>query len=141
MEFFAIVGFLIAIFAAFKIFRGTKKNNELTLLLFEDWTRRFYAVNDVQKSHMATALVLQSMHLAESMGAGVSAKNIIGAMNKDKVNSLGVVSEWLQFIDEDLRKDFPSKDFNCLQARLVGAMLVTKMANPVKYRDILRGKV
>lgn len=72
MEFLEIIGSIAIAIFIFKKFTSTTNSDKLTLLQLENWVPMYSSGSLFQKSNMATALVVQSIHMANGMGINIS---------------------------------------------------------------------
>lgn len=139
MEFVVIVGVAVAVIFIFKKFTNSTNSDKLTLLQLENWVPMYSNGSLFQKSNMATALVVQSIHMANGMGVNISVNEFMREKNRSKQCSMDVVNEWLDYIFSEMVRDIPVPQINSLPAQTIGAMLIVRMASPSRYRDLLRG--
>ncbi len=139
MELVVIVGVAVAVIFIFKKFTNSTNSDKLTLLQLENWVPMYSNGSLFQKSNMATALVVQSIHMANGMGVNISVNEFMREKNRSKQCSMDVVNEWLNYIFSEMVQDIPAPQINSLPAQTVGAMLIVRMASPSRYRDLLRG--
>lgn len=139
MEFLLIVGIVVAVIFIFKKLTNSTNSDKLTLLQLENWVPMYASGSLFQKSNMATALVVQSINMANGMGENISVNEFMREKNRNKEPSVEVVNGWLSYIFDEMVKDIPISQINSLPARTVGAMLIIRMASPSRYRELLRG--
>lgn len=136
MEFIAIIGGITIVVFVFKKLTSTTNSDKLTLLQLENWIPMYSNGSLYQKSNMATALVVQSVHMASEMGINVSVNRFMREKNKKKESSVDVVNQWLEYIYTEMVQDIPVSQINSLPARTVGAMMIIRVTDPGKFRDM-----
>ncbi len=139
MEVLAIIGVIAVVVFVFKRLTSSTSSDKLTLLQLENWIPMYVNGSLFQKSNMATALVVQSIHMANEMGVNVSVNEFMREKNKNKESSMDVVSQWLDYIFSEMVQDISAEQLNALPARTVGAMMVVRMVSPSRYKELLRG--
>lgn len=139
MEFLVIIGAVLGAVFIFKKLTKPTNSDKLTLLQLENWISIYSTGSLFEKSNMATALVVQSITMANGMGVNISVNDFMKQKNKSKESSMDVVNQWLSYIFSEMANDIPAEQINSFPARTIGAMLIVKMANPARYREILRG--
>lgn len=139
MELLAIIGAVAVIVFIFKKLTSSTNSDKLTLLQLENWIPLYSKGSLFQKSNMATALIVQSVHMANGMGINISVNEFMNKKNKSKECSLDVVNQWLDYIFDEMVQDIPASQLNALPARTVGAMMIVRLASPSRYRELLRG--
>lgn len=139
MEFLAIIGAIAIVVFIFKKLTSSTNSDKLTMLQLENWIPMYSNGSLFQKSNMATALVVQSIHMANGMGINISVNEFMHEKNKNKECSMDVVNQWLDYIFSEMVQDIPASQLNALPARTVGAMMIVRLASPSRYRELLRG--
>lgn len=138
MELLAIIGAIAVVVFIFKKLTSSTDSDKLTLLQLENWIPMYSNGSLFQKSNMATALVVQSIHMANGMGINISVNEFMYEKNKSKECSIDVVNQWLDYIFSEMVQDIPASQLNALPARTVGAMMIVRLASPGRYRELLR---
>lgn len=139
MEFIVIVGAVLLVIFVFKKLTRPTNSDKLTLLQLENWISIYSSGSLFEKSNMATALVVQSIIVANSMGLNISVNEFMREKNASKESSMDVVNHWLSCIFSEMVNDIPLEQINSVPARTVGGMLIMKMADPRRYKEILSG--
>lgn len=139
MEFLLVIGAIAAAVLIYKKLTNYTSSDKLTLLQLEHWVPMYSSESLFQKSKMATALVVQSIHLANGMGVNISVNEFMREKNRNKESSVEVVDGWLSCIFNEMAKDIPLSQINSLPARTIGAMLIVRLASPSRYRELVRG--
>lgn len=139
MEFLVIAGVVVIVVLVFKKLTSTTNSDKLTLLQLENWISLYENGSLFQKSNMATALVFQSILMANEMGVNIPLNEFMREKNSAKESSMDVVNQWLKLIFEEMAQEIPISQIKSLPARTIGAMLVVRLISPSRYRAILRG--
>lgn len=139
MEFIVIVGAVLLVIFVFKKFTRPTNSDKLTLLQLENWISIYSSGSLFEKSNMATALVVQSIIMANGMGLNISVNEFMREKNANKESSMDVVNHWLNCIFSEMVNDIPLEQINSFPARTIGGMLIMKIADPRRYKEILSG--
>ena len=139
MEFIVIVSAVLLVVYLYKRFTKPNSSDKLTLLQFENWVSIYSNGNLFEKSNMATALVIQSIIMANGMGVDISVNEFMSEKNKSKESSIDIINNWLDCIFNEMINDIPLDQLNLVPARVIGAMVILKMISPSRYSAFLRG--
>ncbi|WP_153044074.1 hypothetical protein [Kerstersia gyiorum] len=134
MEVLAIIGIIAIVIFVFKKLNSTTSADKLTLLTFNTWLDLYHKEKLFQKSKMATALVIQSIQVANSMGLNISVNQFMMEKNKSKMSSIDVIDQWLEVITQEMTHEISAEEIDSLQARSVGGLFLLKMSAPSQYR-------
>lgn len=139
MELFVLVAVLLVAFIGYKLLFNPNNSDRLTLLQMENWVSLYSNASFLEKSSMATALLVQSIILSNKLGSSITVNEFMLHKSKSKESSMDIVNVWIEKIYEDMTKDISRSEIDATPARTVCAMLVVKLESPAIYRDLLRG--
>lgn len=138
MEIFAVIGVLAIVIFLFKKITSSTNSDKLTLLQLENWIAIYSKESLFQRSKMATALVVQSVNLANQMGMKISIHELMEEKNKNKESSIDVVNQWIDYIFTEMVKDISANEIKSTPARTVGALLLIRIVDFSSYRQLLK---
>lgn len=138
MEIFAVIGVLAIVIFFFKKITSSTNSDKLTLLQLENWLAIYSKEGLFQRSKMATALVVQSVNLANQMGMKISIHELMEEKNKNKESSIDVVNQWIDYIFTEMVKDISANEIKSTPARTVGALLLIRIVDFPSYRQLLK---
>lgn len=137
MELLVLVGVTIIIIYSYKKLTTSTNSDKLTLLQLENWVAIYSQEDLLKKGNMATALIVQSIHLANNMGINISINEFMCEKNKNKEKSIDIIEEWLEYISSEMTNDMSLSQINAMPARTVGALLLLSLSNSSLYRDFI----
>jgi hypothetical protein len=138
MNIIYLVGFIVVAFYIFKKLTKPTNSDKLTLLQLENWLPIYANATLFEKSNMATALVFQSIVLANTLGVSISADEFMREKNKENIPSIDVVDGWLSFIFDEMAEDMPLSQIQTTPVRTVGALIVVRAHSRIRYRELTR---
>lgn len=138
MEILAVIGIVAIVIFLFKKINSSTNSDKLTLTKLENWLSIYSKESLFQKSKMATALVVQSVNLANEMGVSISIDELMKEKNKNKESSIDVVDQWVEYIFSEMVKDISTINIKNMPARTVGALLLISIVDFPKYRQLLK---
>lgn len=139
MEFFALIGLITVVVFIFKKLTRPTNSDKLTLLQLENWIPMYANGSFLEKSNMATALVVQAITVAKAMGIDISVNEVMAEKNKENISSIQIVDQWLDYIHSVMSKDVAISQLNPLPARTVFAMVIVHTISRSKFGALLRG--
>lgn len=129
-----------AIAAAYFVYKNLAKPNhsdELTLLDLKNWISIYSDAEPLKASKMATALIVQSITVANNMGLGIPVKEFMQRKNRTRTLSTEVISGWLDLIHDEIIKDIPISEMYQMPARAATALAVLKLSDESAYKAFL----
>ncbi|CAE6914461.1 conserved protein of unknown function [Ectopseudomonas oleovorans] len=129
---------LVLVFLGYRAFTKPNKSDKLTLLNLHQWIDLYTKLPPFEAAPMATALIVQSITVANSMGLPLTVSEFMQEKSRNKKLSTEVVDDWLDFIHEELTKDLSIAEMYKMPARAVGAMAVFKQTDINSYQSFLR---
>ena len=139
MDYVLIIGAVVLIVFIYRKLTTSTNSDKLTLLQLENWVPMYRNGSLFQKSTMATALVVQSINMANGMGVYISVNEFMREKNRNKISSIETVDEWLSYIFSDMTRDIPLSQLNTLPARSVGAMMLISLLDRERFRALVSG--
>jgi hypothetical protein len=137
MELIIPLALALAVFLGYRAFTKPNSADKLTLLDLHQWISIYTKLPPLQAAPMATALLVQSITVANGMGLPLTVSEFMLEKNRNKTLSTEVVDNWLDFIHEELIKDLPLAEMYKMPARAVGALAIYKLTNEASYRSFL----
>lgn len=140
MTFFVIVGLLIAAVLLYRLATRPTASDKLSLLPLSSWVDVYDQGSLFEKSNMATALVVNAVTVANSMGVQLSINEVMAEYNRNKQSSMDVVAEWMELIKAEMTKDTPLEELMASPARMVCGLMMVMCLSRITYYQILKGR-
>lgn len=137
MEFIIPLALALVVFLGYRTFKKPNQSDRLTLLDLHQWISLYTKLSPFEAAPMATALIAQSITVANNMGLPLTVSEFMLEKNRNKKLSTEVIDDWLDFIHEELTKDIPIAEMYKMPARAVGAMAIFKQTDKISYQSFL----
>jgi len=78
LNFITFIVFAAVAYAAYKYFFTPNNSDKMTLLPMQNWLEEYIQARFFKKGSMATAMLVQSIGMANSMGASITVSGYMG---------------------------------------------------------------
>lgn len=120
---------ILATFGVYLLWRRFNRLNRTSLLKFSTWRQQYESARPLEKISMAKALLLQSLHLANVMGAEIpDASEFHKTLNKEDPST--IIDECLEYSLPSISALMGHETIMELPARDVGMFFLVGMSGP-----------
>lgn len=136
----SFIGVLCAaavLFACWKLFKPNG-NDKLTQANLDIWIRMYSLAPPRKAAGMATALIVQSIKVANNAGLRLSVGEFMRHKARSGMLSTEVVSNWLDYLHDNLTDDAPLADLYQMPARAACGLVALKLLDQSAYRAFVR---
>lgn len=137
MEIIIVVLALLGAYSVWKYFFKPNEFDKLTLINLGLWKFKYEQESLFRRVSMASALVFQSVNLAEKLGSGFDIKEFTAMMRAENKEISTFVTEWLEIINTELTEYIREDELNSIPAVSAFGFMLLKANNESRFHEVI----